>query len=66
MEGAEVGRFRATYGWLDVADTLANGDGTKWDYYLRLTVLEIFNRLAFYKAKNAWQSQQLGQVPSRR
>lgn len=51
-------RFHATYGWMDVVDTLANGDSSKWGYYFSLTVLEVFNRLAFYKAKSTWQAQQ--------
>ena len=63
VEEKSKSRFHAQYGWLDVVDTLANGDGTKWDYYLSLDVIEIFNRLAFYKAKNAEQlKQQNGKV----
>ncbi len=65
MDGGQD-RFHAQYGWLDVVDVLSNGDGTKWEYYLRLTVLEVFNRLSFYKAKSAWQSQQLAQAQNRR
>jgi hypothetical protein len=41
-----------------VVDTLANGDRLKWDAYLRMEVIEVFNGLAFYKAKSTWQAQQ--------
>ena len=43
------------YGWLYSLDQLAGGDGTKWLYYERISVMEFLNRLSFLKAKNEWE-----------
>lgn len=53
MAGEGQSPFLKQYGWLDIVDGLANGDSTKWEHYFCLSTLEIFNLLAFYKAKNA-------------
>jgi hypothetical protein len=43
--------FGKKWGWVATVDNLANGDGTKWDYYWKLNVVEFLNRVTFAKDK---------------
>jgi hypothetical protein len=48
--------FHARYGWLMVLDTLSNGDGISWSFYLDMNVVEFLNRIAFTKAKKIFEN----------
>lgn len=37
--------------WLKVVDALAHGDRTKWEYFLKMPVIEFLNAVAFQKDK---------------
>lgn len=53
MEGEGQSPFLKKYGWLDIVDSLSNGQRHFWEFYFSMSVWDIFNTLAFYKAKNA-------------
>jgi hypothetical protein len=39
-----------------VLDTLSNGDGISWSFYLDMNVVEFLNRIAFTKAKKIFEN----------
>jgi hypothetical protein len=38
-----------------VLDNLANNDRTKWDFFIKMNVVEFLNAISFYKDKQDWE-----------
>ena len=43
------------YGWLYTVDNLTNGRPELWEFYFNMNIIEFLNRLAYQKAKGAYE-----------
>jgi len=53
-----VSTFQSKYGWLYTVDNLTNGRPELWEFYFEMNIIEFLNRLAYQKAKGAFERQQ--------
>ena len=51
--------FAEHWGWFATIDELARGERGKWEYYLKMNIVEFFNEMAFRKDKRKAQSDEL-------
>ena len=55
-EGRQTGSgFNEQWGWFVILDSLSNGDGAKWNYFLEMKVVEFLNRISYYKSKQEYE-----------
>jgi hypothetical protein len=58
QSGANVSTFQSKYGWLYTVDNLTNGRPELWEFYFEMNIVEFLNRLAYQKARGAYDRQQ--------
>jgi hypothetical protein len=47
-DGEQAQNFYSKWGWIATIDNLANHDKTKWDYFLDLSMTELFNVVSYH------------------
>jgi hypothetical protein len=55
--GNKTQTFLTKYGWLYTVDNMTNGRPELWDWWFDLNIIEFLNRLAYHKAKGAYERQ---------
>ena len=49
--------FSSHWGWLETVDDLAKGEREKWEYFLKMNIIEFLNEMAFRKDRKKQENE---------